>query len=131
MLLHVPFDTLKQEAYTLTTLSCFCILPPVSNAGALPCQTHTHASGGKGRLVLLQEISEASLKLCPRNYKCSVREGGNIKDLWIETQSAAPTKQIPPSLSEMSAPQTFEPVYAVILIYATSEEKVTNCVSFV
>lgn len=31
----------------------------------------------------------------------------------------------------MSALQTFEPVYAVIIIYATSEMKVTNCVSIV
>lgn len=31
----------------------------------------------------------------------------------------------------MSGLQNFEPVYAIIVIYATSEVKVTNCVSIV
>lgn len=69
---HVHFHTLKQEHYMPQDAVMF--LHP--HTSALPCHMHTAArQRGQGHLVLLQENSEASLKLRPRKYyKCFVRE---------------------------------------------------------
>lgn len=94
-----------------------------------------HARGDKATFCCSRKLAKYLWNYVQENTtSVFVREAKgkeNLRFMEINPTRSSIKKQILPSLSEMSVLQTFEPVYAVIIIYATSEVKVTNCVSIV